>query len=87
MNLTIDQMEELREVYDWGYFMEHVLKYKKDEGSYDLTDNEISLLIAAKDNFALFSDYIFESSPCETCGSHGRVSVNIGEKTFVIKQW
>lgn len=85
--LTNDQMEEIEEIYKWGYFMEHVLKYRTDMSSNNLSEEDILLLIEAENNLDMFSDYEFESEPCKTCGSHGEVSVKIDNKRVVIKEW
>lgn len=87
MTLTNEEKEEVKEIYDWGYFMNGVIKYNQDAGSNELSEEDILLLIEAEDNLELFSNYKHESSSCEMCGSHGKVSVNIAEKTFVIKEW
>lgn len=87
MILTAEEKEEIREIYSWGYFMDSVMKYKKDAGSYDLSDEDILLLIEAENNLDLFSNYKYENNPCEMCGSHGSVSVDISDKTFIMKEW
>ncbi len=87
MSLTNDEREEIKEIYDFGYFMDGVLKYKRDAGSNKLTDEEILLLIEAGDNLDIFSNYSYKSSPCELCGSHGNISVDIENKTFIVKEW
>ena len=87
MTLTIEQEEEIKEVYEWGYFMGRAIKFKQDAGSYDLTEEDILLLIEAENNLSLFSNYEYESNPCEMCGSHGQVSVRIGNKKFIFKEW
>lgn len=85
--LTNDQKEEIKEIFDWGHFMDSVIKYRQDAGSNNLSDNDILLLIEAGENLDMFSDYHYENDPCEVCGSHGSVSVKIGEKLFVLKEW
>lgn len=87
MTLTIEQEEEIKEVYEWGYFMDRVIKFKQDAGSYDLTEEDILLLIEAENNLSLFSNYEYENNPCEMCGSHGYVSVRIGDRKFIFKEW
>ena len=87
MTLKTEQEEEIKEVYGWGYFMDRVIKFKQDAGSYDLTEEDILLLIEAENNLSMFSNYEYENNPCEMCGSHGQVSVRIGNKKFIFKEW
>lgn len=85
--LTSDEMEEIKEIYEWGYFMKSVMEYKKDAASNDLSDDIILSLIEAENNLEMFSDYQSESNPCEMCGSHGSVSVLINGTRVVMKEW
>lgn len=85
--LTQDQKDEIKEIFEWGYFTKHLIKYKEDAGCHLLSEDDIYLLLEAETNLDMFSDFVSDSSPCDTCGSHGFVSVNIGNKTFVMKEW
>ncbi len=85
--LTNDQREEIKEIFDWGHFMAFVIKHHRDSGLHLLSEEDILLLIDAEGNLDMFSDYHFESAPCELCGSHGSVSAKIGEKIFILKDW
>jgi len=85
--LTNDQREEIKKIYEWGHFMNAVMKYKQDAGANDLTDEDVFLLIDAESNLDLFSDYVYESEECELCGSHGSVTVTLGDKQIVMKEW
>ena len=85
--LTNDQREEIKEIYEWGHFMNTVIKYGQDAGSNPLTEEDILSLIDAESNLDLFCDYVYENDECEICGSHGSITVTLGNKQFVVKKW
>ena len=85
--LTNDEKERIKEIYSWGYFMDRVMKYKCDADGKELSDETILLLIDAEENTDLFSEYEYESNPCESCGSHGTESVLIGNTRVTIVEW
>lgn len=87
MNLSESEKEDIREIYEIGYFMDNVFSTKQDASGNNLSEEDILFLIDGASNLDLFSNYEYSSGYCELCGSHGEIKVTINNKEITIKEW